>query len=536
MTIKSIKTYKGIPVKFSAKARGYWDYSEIKIFNEEQDYPLNMKPYDGLWSKNYESVESPCCVTIGTSRLPDGKYLASQTKCLMPEKEGMYYSIKSLVPDYYLINENVAINNGIASGFSQNSYLRINQKLPKNPPSCKMIFRITLPESFKKNEMVLGKNGTTYGLMISSSGYYNYYTGSRYTGTTKLTPGTSYWFAAVYNGTNFTGYILADDEAYTLDTLPDFEQWSQEWQTISCIFYENFLNIGYCNLSTGDFFAGMVDLNNSCIWLNDEKWWYYGQKTQIEQACKGILQNHSDTGEALQLNCFCQNGEYVLTDSADMENAHYLGSVSLPAHPLYSYSETSHEEIDNFIKSGSVSVNPESGIATGFGSSAYLDTQCSFLPPKQTPWRIRIRFSPQTRSGSNYLGGFGSLSATVAFVVVNNYLNCSVGNDTLAGTIVDTQTLTEGTYYVAELAYDGDTTYTLRVKSDGGDWRVAGTLESDSYIYTNTTFQLGRNQSSTNQYFSGNIDLSEDTWVEIGGVTQWKPQSTHYTGTWTAQA
>ena len=537
---KSFSIRKDLPTLITAKARGYFDYKEVKVFDDEISYNINMTEYDRLNYVINSSDLNPKSITFNALTLPNYTYADGETKVLMPYDDGKVYH-NTNVQEKNVFFENVGCEiseENTLAGFSTTSYAQVTKTFPDTFTSFKMIFKATTGSSVTSHHnCVFGNSGSSnISVIIRSTGVFSYYTGSWTTGTTTLSPNTTYWFCVNYTDGTFVGYILSDNGSYTLDTLPDLSEWSEEWISTVNIFAGNVFNIGYNKNSTSEFFTGTFDLNNCKIWVDGEDFWYYNMITEVSQDLKGCLYNYTDTGAAATLNCFYYNNTYVISDDENIAGGLYLGQVSVPAHDLYTYSETPYQVYDNFTVMGtSLNIDQESGKVSGFSSSSYLDT--GYIPnlSANTPWKMRVRFKYSLTGASQYYMSSTSYTSGPYFATnSSHYLDCGISsNGTLVASVVSTFVLEDGINYVLEWNYDGNQTYTLRCQREDNNWQDVGTITYNSPVTFIAALRLG---ASTNGYCRGVIDLSTDTYFEIDGVKTWIPTTTHYNTTWEKQS
>lgn len=538
-TSQSFSIRKDLPTLITAKARGYFDYKEVKVFDDETSYNITMTVYDRFNYAIHNSSLNPKSIEISALTLPDYTYVNGETKVLMPYDDGkVYHNTNVQEKNVYLVNDGCKISDtNIASGFSSVNYLLITEKIPTFT-NFKLIFKATTGSSLKDHHNVVFGNYSYADRAIqirSTTSAFSYYTGSWVNGTTTLSPNTTYWFAVNYDGTNFIGYTLVDDGSYTIDTLPEFTSWIQEWTSTSNIFSGYTFTIGYNKYNTASYFSGTFDLNNCKIWIDGEPWWYYNMITEVSQDLIGCLYNYTDTGSAATLNCFYYNNKYLLTDDENIENGLYLGQVKIPAHNVYTYSETPYQVYDNFTIIGSgVNVDQETGKVSGFSSSSYLDTEYIPSLPVNTPWKMRVRFKySKIASFQVFLSGTTYANAPYIAVGTNYLVDCGISNGSSRITWIEgTTVLEDGVNYIVEFSYDGNTTYTIRLKIEDGWWNTENTYTYDGIVAFGANLCVGRNGSG---YARGIIDLSTDTYFEIGGIKTWIPTTTHYNVTWTKQ-
>lgn len=535
MTTQTINCYKGFPIKISARARGYWDYEEIKSFDSTQTYDISLKPYDGLKYSFNESSSNTISATFTTLFLPNNKWAPEETKILMPyDNDKIYYNSKVKRINYYFKLLGCTVSEGnILSGFDKSFHAQITKAFPDTFTSFKMIFKASTGTSLSTHHnCILGNAGSSNkSILIRSSGIFSYYTGSWVNGQTVLEPNKTYWFCVNYANNTFTGYCLEDDGNYTLDTLPELDLWNEEWTSTINIFAGNVFNIGYNKYSTGEFFEGSFDLNNCKIWVDEEVFWFYNMITEFEENLKGLFYHYEDTGAPISLNCFYYNSTYILSPDENVEGGVYLGQVSVPEHDVYSYQDEPYQAYNNFMLVGTPTFASENQTCSNFSPNSYLDTGYSPILPAKTPWKMRVKFKYKaTAAKQYYFSPFDYRYGMYISTQESHKINSGIGSGgTLIGNVVSDFTLEDGVNYIVEWVYNGDKTYTLRCQKEGEDFMDVGTIVIEKPILICGNLFIGRND---NGYCRGTIDLS-DTFFEINGVKTWIPTATHYQSTWT---
>lgn len=536
MTTQTISCYKNFPIKISARARGYWDFEEIKSFDTTQTYNLSLKPYDGLRYSFNEASSNTITANFTTLFLPNNKWAPQEEKILMPYDEGkVYHNTKSNITNYYFQVFSCELSEeNMLTGFSASNYAQITRTFPDFFSSLKMIFKVTTGSDLTSHHnCIFGNAGTSNrSIIIRNSAHFSYYTGSWVEGKTTLEPDKTYWFCVNYADETFTGYCLEDDGHYTLDTLPELNEWNEEWTSSNNIFAGNIFNIGYNKNSTSEFFEGSFDLNNCKIWVNGEDFWYYNMITVFYKDLKGLLYHYEDTGEPICLNCFYYNNTYILSPDENVENGLYLGQVNVPKHDVYSYQDEAYQVYDNFKFVGMPIVVEENGTCSGFSSSSYLDTGYSPILPLKTPWRMRVKFNYNATAARQYFFSTSNYRYGMYISTQESLkLDSGIGSGgTSLGNVISDFTLEDGVNYVVEWVYDGDETYTLRCQKEGEDFTDVGTIVTEKPVVISGNLFLGRSEYG---YCRGTIDLSSDTFFEINGVKTWIPTTTHYKTTWT---
>lgn len=537
---KSFSIRKDLPTLITAKARGYFDYKEVKVFNDEISYNINMTEYDRLNYVINSSDLNPKSITFNALTLPDYSYADGETKVLMPyDNDKVYHNTNMQEKNAYMDISGCTIteDNQCTLSGGTSAVFNSSKIIPTTATSVKMIFKMTLTNNSTTQVITrINTGGKTAQSYVQGSGYYKGYFNGAVGGATPLTANTTYWFGVLEDASTIKGYLLADDGTYTLDTLPDFAQWSEEWsQNVTSSYTYKGCSIGFFKHADSQPWLGSIDLNNCKIWVDGEDFWYYNMVTEVPQDLKGCLYNYTDTGSAATLNCFYYNNTYVISDDENIAGGLYLGQVSVPEHDVYTYSDSPYQVYDNFTVVGTaVSVDQETGKVSGFSSSSYLDT--GYIPslPANTPWKMQVRFKYDEVDSSQYY--FSSESYTSGPYIAtdsSHHLNCGISNGALIDTIVSDFVLEDGVNYIVEWNYDGNQTYTLRYKIEDSSWQDVGTITYDSPVIFTTALRVG---ASTSNYCRGIIDLSTDTYFEINGAKTWIPTTTHYETTWTKQS
>ena len=542
MTTQNVSCYKGLPIKITARAGGYWDYEEIKTFDEAQTYNITMQPYDGLDYSVYQADSNPISAEFAVSLLPNNKWAAPETKVFMPYDNGKtYYNTATLEKNAYMDISGCTItsDNQCTLTGGTSAVFNSSKVIPATATSVKMIFKMTLKNYSTTQIVVLTNNGPKFAegyVQGASHMYKGYFDNTAVGGVTTLVQGNTYWFGVLEDASTIKGYLLADNGTYTLDTLPDFAQWSEEWsQNVTTTSGFKGSSLSFFN-NLNQYWRGSIDLNNCKIWVDGEDFWYYNILDEVERDLKGCLYNYTDTGAAATLNCFYYNNTYVLTADSDILGGINMGQVEVPAHDLYTYSDSPYQVYDNFTVVGtSLIIDQETGKVSGFSSSSYLDTGYRPDLSDGKPWKMRVRFKyTKVNSFQVFLSGTTYANAPYIAVGTNYLVDCGISNGSSRITWIEgTTVLEDGVNYIVEFSYDGNTTYTVRLKQEDGSWNTENTYTYDGKADFGSNLYIGRNGSG---YARGIIDLSTDTYFEIDGVQTWIPTTTHYKTTWTKQS
>lgn len=533
-TSKTFEIHKNLKYIIKVQARGYYDNQAVYSFDTNTPVQnIQMRPYDGFNSEYTNLTMNPSQLYCYAKNLPDNTSGLPSTEILMPYNDGkIYHDVKYEEVNKYFVNNGCSISDeNVLSGFNTLNYAQIIKPFPTDLTSLKIVFKIK-PADFSHHNCIFARSDANNKSIIirSTTQKVSYYTGSWLDGTTALSANTDYWVAVELTDGTYKCYLLEDNGNYTLSTLPEFISWTLEWTSTTDIFKDTVFNIGFNKNSTGEFFSGSIDLNNCKIWVNGEEWWYFNKKDTNISNLTGAFYNYTDTGAATALNCFYNNGQYLLTADNNIENYQYLGTINIPEHDLYTYNETSNDVYDNFTIKGTLTLNQNTGQITGFSASNYIDTEYYFTPTPNTPWKIRVRFQFTTTGLTQYILCADTYQhGPMIGVNASNKLACNLSNGSRLYEFIDDDVLTAGLNYIVEMAYDGDKNYTLRKQPENGQWNTIGTFETEEHIVSTTTMRIGTNTSGS--YFRGGVDFSE-TYIQIGETIDWKPATTHYSGTW----
>lgn len=540
MATKTVKCYKGLPIKVNCKAKGYWDYNEVKTFDVTSAYNITMKSYDGLATKFLNSNVNPKSIDFETSFLPDYTYVNEQTAVLMPyANDKTYYDTNVLAKNVYIdINGCTITKDNQCTLSGSSSYFNCTKPIPTNTTKIKAVFKLNLTTNTESQIIMKVNNSGDLAAQayVQSTGKYKGYFGSAVGGVTALTTNTTYWFGILEDTTAIKGYLLADNGTYTLDTLPDFTtDWTEEWsQAVTATYtYKGAQELGLFN-NNSQYWRGNIDLNNCKIWVDDQDFWYYNMESETPRNLKGCLYNYTDTGAATVLNCFYYNNKYLLTPDNDIANSYYLGTVEVPAHDVYNYSETSQIVYDNFTVVGSsVTVNQENGQVDNFSSNSYLNTKYYFPTTANTPWKMSVNFKYNTVAASQYYVACDGGYLKGPYIATNKTHNFDCGVGFSIGHIVSDFVLENNTNYTAEWTYDGIQTYTLRYKKENEDWQVVGTVTSDQNVLQGQEILLGNSELNAAKFCQGTLNLANDTYIEVNNTQVWIPTTVHYKGNYT---
>lgn len=167
----------------------------------------------------------------------------------------------------------INFGSGVVSDFSTSNYLSMPQAFPSTISQADMIFKGMLTDLSSHSMLLARADSQERSFCIrSNTSKFSCYIGSWVDGTNVLSVNTWYWFRVVFDGTNWKGYTLEDND-YILEKLPDISQWRLEWTTITNFVSGNMFNIGYNYNVSSQYWKGSMNLGQSQIIVNNELWW-----------------------------------------------------------------------------------------------------------------------------------------------------------------------------------------------------------------------------------------------------------------------
>lgn len=455
----TVQTYKGIPFNYRLKKSHYYD---IAGSMKGGQILMNgtFQSYSGLDMDYYQGTGSLMTVTVNEGTLPNRSYSQGAFGCL-----GTYGGGSGAYVNYNKIgNITVDTATGAATGFSASNYLSLPEAFPETMNSCDIIFKGKVTGS-GSHSTIIGRSSTTESyICLRHNQYLALYDGSWVTtGATALSGNVYNWYRIIYDGTNFIGYVLADNN-YTLATLPDISQWSQQWTTTTNIISGRTFNIGYNFNAGGEYFKGEIDLSGCQIMIDGNIWW-----SPFVAGLYNVLK-----------------GGYV-----------------------------------NYTKVGSPTINTETGVVSGFSSSNYL-TLGTFSPQGNT-WEYYIKFTTGSSTSAQGLSTcVGSSNGCSPFYIDNGNLIAFLSSNGNSWNIASSETImsiSANTTYKMKAEYTG-TAYNWYLWQNNA-WILVKTISNSTPCYDGLTMLLGNNRGQNNP-FGGTIDLSE-TYITIGGNTWWTP-------------
>jgi hypothetical protein len=322
-TTKKISLWKGIPATFKARETGKYDTIFTKKFNKSQTTNLSqyLDDYDGF-KYSFDSDYDVPVLNVSNTILPwkwdystslsNTQYtLVDFTKTNNVKKYVDSFSTVGSITegdvkiDGYTMVGNVSINNGIASGFSNDDYLKINTPMPSTDYTD-IIVKVTVADEITQVNPVIVHPSKSHDIYITTDrifGIWDPYASKGYSGSTTVELGSTYWLhMTMDNSTNgFVLYILKDNEGkYTLDStqsdlevLPDLSEWSCE---ISAILggnaWSNYAWYIGKHSQNSTYWQGSIDLNNFRIYCKGDLYADISESITYKNMATGFSKNN----------------------------------------------------------------------------------------------------------------------------------------------------------------------------------------------------------------------------------------------------
>lgn len=380
MTTEIFDTYKNIPVYVKARKDRYYDFVETYMESVSNSFDITLTPYEGLGASFTVKSGVPL-VSVDGGGLPDGGVFDGAYGVLAPV--GCYLAEVDGWHNYQIIGAPaVDTESGEVSGFSSGNYIQTPTTLPDVEYfDCiqKAAFNGATSEQciwFSANERSIAMYNGKLG--IYQSGWHQ--------GETVLGAGI-YWYRAIYdNGTIKLYYLQDDEEAYTLETLPEIGSWNEEAVLESCANPFNNTKV-LLSRNNSSFWKGTMYLTGAQISGADGVLWTpWGKKGLV---LDGVLaDNVTDNGAAATHNLFYKDGKLVLDTVESKDGFLWVGSLPVTAHTVNPASKTHFEVMGNvsFI-----------GARATFASGAML--KADKLLPDNDYTDFISRITPQHNSG-----------------------------------------------------------------------------------------------------------------------------------------
>lgn len=466
MTQISKKAYKGLPVGIKVRKPHYYYQDFLEVFNDNAEKYVELREFEGLdYSFNRGQI------TFDEKVLWNGYTSPSCERLLAPYTDGdkTVYNVTTV--------GNLYINNGVASGFSVNNYLTISNKTISDITQFELLTKIKINDSLAADSPIVCKTDAVQDLFISKGRTLSIWDGSTYFGGSTILNTTDwYWVKTILVGNEYKAYLLKD-ENYTIDTLPEINEWSLEVTTTSNIWSGSILNVGRGNLSGNQFFSGSIDISQTYIKVNDEIFW------QLEE---NIVPNVPNYLTSVRKLVYGVNGSPTIIDN----------------------------------------------VASGFSSSNYVTIDTPKFSEADT-WEIFTKLIIGSDVASEqYIYQFSKTSADsgrfgIALINVSGVIGYNlsftgsawVSDSDFTSIVNNNYPLEANTTYYTKLSFDGNC-YRLEMSKNNIDWDVAVEKYTTTKIYSGLTYTRLGSYNGKSVYFKGSIDLNE-SYIKLDDKIVW---------------
>ena len=339
--------YKSLYYNVYARADGKWDYLEPQSFNSSQTVNVIMTTYDGLDMTAGEQLLSALPLDFSDTVLPwKWDYedsLAINKYCLMPVGtlyKKLYEEVGTLEMVGDLLNEDGVVSGfaAVAAGGLSNSYLKVKDTFPSHS-TWEAVIKIKL--SIGDYKTIFSINNSQFTLGLYANGYGNRLmvwgsAADSHQGSSTLTNDTVYWIKVTYDGTDYKIY-LSTTGAFAGEEVLDYTSSAN-----APIAQGSICALGV-NLSTNidmPFTHGKIYADDCYMNIDGNRWWT--GSLDVFYSAEGCLYNYTDDSSPVTLNAFVidHDKSIVLTPDNSYTNGYLLGTVDIPAHDVYSYSES----------------------------------------------------------------------------------------------------------------------------------------------------------------------------------------------------
>lgn len=388
--------------------------------------------------------------------------------------------ISDIKPNFEIVGD-VTFNDGVLSGFSETNYALTPNTPPQNITSYEFVAKFTTGALNNTQQGILANSNTnraTPQILINTSNNLDFcHPINSDTWATSIiksvTANTTYWVKATWDGETVSFYYKTTEEGdYSLIGT----------QSATTIYWTEVVGIG--TDETEHPFNGSIDLNESYININGQRWWQWN----------GV------TGQGYSWQTF---------------PAAKIGKVAMK-------SEIAEP---NYTVVGSPTIT-EAGVVSGFSTGNYVQLPQEFNPDGQT-WEAVYDFVTGSNVSTNQaiMSNPRAHSGIILHIFESkiNYYASSDGStmDITDGSYVTgTSTLSANTHYYIKLAFTG-TQYIVYLSTTGkfnGEETTEITVTSSESLYPGTMcFGIGSSGGTTAAYpFLGTINLS-GCYITLGG-------------------
>ena len=501
--------------------------------------------YQGLGTKYYKTSDLVPYFEIPSGAFEDYTVNYESSTGALGITGYDYLTGKSQSGIYYngIINLGCTITDGVVTGFDRSSSSKYRGILLKDSfPSSMSQFKIIIKAKMASNQgghavLFATSDSPERYIGIRSSTNFALYDSGWTQGSTTITKDVWYWYCATFNGTTTTGYIL-EDNGYTLETLPELSQWSQQWSKTSNIWASNQFLFGVNPFSNGEVLSpsSQLDLSSTLIEVNNETFYSWELSSPTVTTAVGILKNTlSDVATQTDYNLY-YDGNYVLNTSTQSD--HFGGVVTVPAHTV----ETPFRpmfKINGFLNYEKTS---NSKIFSNFANDRYIEANYKFnISSSTTMFVIVVHFKTQkiaydSTQGSYkvlYFANFRDISQPKDY---DYGMQLHIENDNRPWFVLGSSTGSRiFSFYGSALNYD--TEYWIRVvgvnngnpymqvSTDGTNYTTVATYSSVVHFSDTTSTENLKYGVGTSSPFTGTI-YSNGTFISIDGTTPFNMNAT----------
>lgn len=336
---KGFKTAAGWPVSAKVTAPRYYDtWNTITLGPNviQSGWHIYASSYPGL-TTTYDS-SSGLITILGKQQLPNRTY-NDKSFGYIGEAGNTYTS--SILTNSLQINGSLTVNDGVYSGFYKNTgsgrYLYLDKQIPSEITNFKFISRFKTGTSRTRDSVIFSLGTEQVSSYIGEYwGSWTYRLTGRTSGATSKTS-TWYWYQIVYENNKMNYYYLEDND-YTLETLPELQNWNLLWSMSNdLVNYQNKYFTFGVDLKSNEPSAtsealAALDMNNTIIDINNQPFFRY-EGIQETITGKGMLaEGLTDDGEEKLYNLYYQDGNYCLDTAEEKEGWTWVGKITIPQH------------------------------------------------------------------------------------------------------------------------------------------------------------------------------------------------------------
>lgn len=457
--------------------------------NKGQKYEINKLTYiDGILDPQYTDVNEESTLKLyaetdynqNTSLILTNNYNNDYSQIAYRQYIG-----DLIIPTHNLYTYDIISNNDYAfTNFgcviddsynvttpTGNNYILTDISIPSSTNHIKIVVKAKA-KSVSTSQVLMNATGQIY---IQYTKKFRAYLSGAIGGVTILENDNTYWFGTEFIDGYWKGYLLLDnDNVYTVDTLPDFSEWTEEWSledaSHNLLFFNQPIKIFSQNSGEQNWLCE-TNLKDIKIWYDDNIW------TPLKDGYGWVI-----------------NGE--------------------------KFTET--RNYNNFTKVGdTISADQYTGIVKNFDDGNYLNSNITPQLPSKTPWKMQVKFKyVQISAIQAYLSGTTWENSPYIACDVDGKIACGISNGTsqlymIKGTTV----LNNGIIYTVEFSYNGNTSYTIKLLEENGKYNIETTYDTEDQVLFGSNLCVGRNNAG---YCRDMIDLS-DTFLEINNEKVWVP-------------